>query len=419
MMSVGDVSLLTTLDRLVVTETSDRVMAFPELPVGLHPAGALRPRQVSPRRRADPAERDHTARDQPALYRGVHDRHEPRDEPRVALARVPDRPSRQPAAALLGLVRRPARYRAAAYLADGECAGTQHAAARVDRSCCSCEATFCAVTRTPSCSPGVPPAAISRSARCGRHRPTDIRRPVRSGRDLLRLPLTDDDLEADWFFVLQEQPTEPRFGSTKALRPSPAAPGPMPPGPIAEQPRENTSCSPATPVQHHPQRRHLRHQRRSPVPSRCNDLSASRCAAASCSSPTSNRVMPQPGIDIAAHLPSRRRLDATDARLRKTEARLSDARAEHARLAAAGGAAGRLDAAEERVRALLADHAELADGRDALLDELHDLSGVRSEAVIRPVRRDPRRSRSDLHVARAPRDPVLHAAAAAPYPDLP
>ena len=37
MMSVGDVSLLTTLDdRLVVTETSDRVMAFPELPVPVY-----------------------------------------------------------------------------------------------------------------------------------------------------------------------------------------------------------------------------------------------------------------------------------------------------------------------------------------------------------------------------------------------
>ena len=74
-------------------------------------AGRRRSRPVPPGDRRHPRRHDHAAGDEPPLRGGLPGRRQPRDEPRAAVAALPDRPSRHPVPPVLGPRRQGSRHR--------------------------------------------------------------------------------------------------------------------------------------------------------------------------------------------------------------------------------------------------------------------------------------------------------------------
>ena len=182
-------------------------------------------RPVPAGRRRHPRRLGHGAQDQPAVRRVAPRRGQPRAQPRAALAGVPDRPARHAVPPVLG-PRQRRRHRPGPHL-DGRQRPRRarprrpRRPGRPARSAASC----CGATPTPACTPGAPSAGSSpRTREC----PEDLRTPVFAGVLGADITFVGFDLGAaellsgdGWFFVIQEQATEARFGFDELDGPGP------------------------------------------------------------------------------------------------------------------------------------------------------------------------------------------------------
>ena len=109
----GDLTAGLLDSRFRQREPLDPIMAGPAIDEPLYAALAdADPGPVPPGHRRHPRRHHHPAGDEPPLRGGLPRRRQPRDEPRAALAALPDRPPRHPVPPLLGPRRQGSRHRA-------------------------------------------------------------------------------------------------------------------------------------------------------------------------------------------------------------------------------------------------------------------------------------------------------------------
>ena len=194
----------------------DPIMAGPTIDEPLYAAaGRGRPRPVPAGHRRHPRRHHHPARDEPPLRRGVPGRRQPRDEPRAALAALPDRPPGHPLPPVLGPRRQGSRHRSDPRSSGRACGwAPTPAPTSAARWSCSSVASCCGASRTPSCTPPrrCPNGKLDPS-------PPVVEDPIFWGRiapdvTFVGFDLVREDVEPapGWYFVIAEQPTGPRFG---------------------------------------------------------------------------------------------------------------------------------------------------------------------------------------------------------------
>ena len=207
---------LVATDRFRQGRTSARSWSARSSPSPSTETWRVRPGSLPARRRVDPRRHDHAARDQSPLRRGVHGRRQPRDEPGapVAAHTRPIGAAHRSEPSGTGSTVKPTSARST-NSARNRRLGTNCArpvrgrnrAARARRPASALpelDRLRDAVSTRPSV--GSRPAPGSRCPVFGGKLEPDI--------TFVGFDLTAEDVEPEpgWFFVIQEQPTEPRFG---------------------------------------------------------------------------------------------------------------------------------------------------------------------------------------------------------------